>query len=362
MSYFQAEWNQVFLQNDLDDAVEEVGDTEEPQEQLMNQDEDKQNSTDDDEEVGDTEEPQKQLVNQDEDKQNSNKFQALSTVYYDSSSSTEEVKKSDKNLMEVDEDEDEPARPDPTIKFKFEVIMFRTRSCHRGIQSFNGPCPVLAIMNTLLLTGRCEFTPPNLPVELSYSDLMNVHISPHLWLDRITNLVATTLAKIPSGLMVNSKFNDVDSFHDNCAAFQLFRALKIQFFHTLVVPEFKDQDFETVTSDFDVAQQLESDYPKLYSQLGVYTLYQKMKAGLVAVLFHSNHFWTIYKRPEDNIIYQLITHTAMTRKNVIWQTFNPSQEMFLDSPIFVDASFVATNNCRRKALDRFRATFADVMQ
>lgn len=87
------------------------------------------------------------------------------------------------------------------------------------LQNENGPCPLLALCNVLILTGRIKITPGQTDVSSTYlTDLLGTHLLELHKTNRLTdwekaNLehnIQDTMAifpKLQTGLDVNVKFN-----------------------------------------------------------------------------------------------------------------------------------------------------------
>ena len=278
---------------------------------------------------------------------------------YKSSSDSGDAKMSDKrdDEMEVDvDDDDDCSRTSSSEMYHFTAFKFQQRICHRSIQQFEGPCPMLAMMNALLLQGRLRFDlAPGVPVLLSFETMIHNYLGTLLSQNFDFATLGRTLRTMKSGMYVNLRFQDVDMFDANCTAFQLFRAFNLPLFHTFMAPEYQKDSFEERTSNLEAAQRLRHQYEGLYSEKGIKRVYQKMQAGTVAVLFHRSHFWTIYKRSQDNVVYQLVTQANFVKEHVVWMTFNPRRAIFPSPPIFVDADFNASNGIRSNELIQFRS-------
>jgi len=232
-------------------------------------------------------------------------------------------------------------------------IGFNKSKCAVITQNENGPCPLLSIVNVLLLRGKlalpegCEVisagqlleyladlllsSDPDLPREerLDYQHNMNDAIA--------------ILPKLQTGLDVNVKFTGVKHFEytPECIIFDL---LNISLYHGwLVDPQMPDialavnsmsynqlvekiitqkcsTDSSLVTQSL-VAQQFLEESASQLTYHGLCELNTTMKDGQLAVFFRNNHFSTLYKQVGE--LFLLVTDQGfLNQTRVVWETLS----------------------------------------
>lgn len=257
------------------------------------------------------------------------------------------------------------------------------------LQDENGPCPLLAIVNTLLLKEDIEARTVRLasPSEdngsmhktqairnvLQSGDNNTVTMN-HLvgtlvdYLRSFSGLDSATITVVESHLpaLVSGLDVDLNLTDGTCSneglAHQLFEAFGIQFVHgwcrepdtgTASDAVFNDlqtydalQDFQLREST-EVAAEVQEWLLANGTQLTTYGLKkldQLMSADLVSVFFRNNHFSTLYKGT-DHDFYLLITDREFGKhEKYVWQSLNSvsgGEDLFFTGdllPIFEDAT------------------------
>ncbi|KAG8198506.1 hypothetical protein JTE90_017372 [Oedothorax gibbosus] len=234
-------------------------------------------------------------------------------------------------------------------------------------QNENGPCPLIAITNVLIMKDRVKV--PNLVDFVTTENLMeylgncllesipkNVPKGTQLNFEQNMNDAMAVLPKLQTGLDVNVKFTGISDFEytPECIIFDL---LRIPLYHGwLVDPQMSEvmsavgkcsynQLVEKIInakccSDVDkVSEALvaENFLERTASQLtyhGLCELTSKLKDDELCVLFRNNHFSSLVKH--KNCLYQLVTDQGFVNENVVWETLNNIE----GDGQFVDSNFV----------------------
>ncbi|XP_035223288.1 ubiquitin carboxyl-terminal hydrolase MINDY-2-like, partial [Stegodyphus dumicola] len=234
-------------------------------------------------------------------------------------------------------------------------------------QNENGPCPLIAIINVLIMKGR--ITLPSLVDFVTTENLMeylgdcildsipkNIPEGTQLNYEQNMHDAMAVLPKLQTGLDVNVKFTGISDFEytPECIIFDL---LRIPLYHGwLIDPQMTDvvkavgkcsynQLVEKIINsksslDADQATEAlvaENFLEKTASQLtyhGLCELASHLKEDELCVLFRNNHFSSLIKH--KNCLYQLVTDQGFLNENVVWETLNNIE----GDGQFVDSSFV----------------------
>lgn len=251
--------------------------------------------------------------------------------------------------------------------YHLKWIHFKSKKVPVITQNENGPCPLLAIMNVLLLQGRVTLesgleliTSEQLMDHLDECILENVPktASEDVQLNYQQNMQdgMAVIHKLQTGLDVNVRFTGVQHFEytTECIIFDL---LGISLYHGwLVDPQSHDivsaigmcsynQLVEKIivqkTSEdiklFTEATIAENFLEKTASQLtyhGLCELSTTVKEGELCVFFRNNHFSTLYRH--KNELFLLVTDQGFLNEcNVVWETLSSVE----GDCYFVDAEF-----------------------
>lgn len=224
------------------------------------------------------------------------------------------------------------------------------------MQSINGPCPLIAIMNVLLLREKVKL--PSMLEQITESQLLayigesimdsvpaDAKNDEDILLNMEQNIhdAIEILPKLKTGLDVNIRFTGITDFEytPECIIFDLLRiplyhgwlsdpdlielqnAIGKQSYNQLVdniITNKASQDPDTSTRVLLAEEFLE----KTASQLtlhGLNELRTKIKDNEIGILFRNNHFLTLFKRESE--IYTLVTdHGYLTEDNIIWETLD----------------------------------------
>ncbi|XP_060587942.1 ubiquitin carboxyl-terminal hydrolase MINDY-1-like [Ruditapes philippinarum] len=223
-------------------------------------------------------------------------------------------------------------------------------------QNENGPCPLLALINVLLLQNRVTLparteiiSAGQLMAHLGDCVLQNVPgedgVSTHSRLNFEQNMgdAMAVMYKLQTGLDVNVKFTGVRDFEytSECIIFDL---LQISLYHGWLVDPQNSTEVEALGKCSynqlveKIIVQKTSDQPDLVSQAlvaeeflensasqltyhGLCELCTQLKEDELAVLFRNNHFTTLYRHKGE--LFQLVTDQGFLQEsNVVWETLS----------------------------------------
>ncbi|KAF8566620.1 hypothetical protein P879_08463 [Paragonimus westermani] len=249
--------------------------------------------------------------------------------------------------------------------YHIKWIRFRGGSRPIVTQNENGPCPMIAIANVLLLRGTMNIPEGSevLTGQRLVSLLSEILLSPPcLESEQLLNYettVSDALNLFPSlqtGLDINVRFTGVSAF-EFTPALSIFDLFKIPLYHGwLVEPE--DTALNSIVGGRSYNQLAEriielkaSADPELKNQgalaedfldqtasqltyHGLCELSSTVSEGQLAVFFRNNHFNTIFKN--DGRIYVLVTDMGLINEpNIVWEALEDVD----GNTQFVDSSF-----------------------
>nr|GLL49297.1 ubiquitin carboxyl-terminal hydrolase MINDY-1-like [Ipomoea trifida] len=160
-----------------------------------------------------------------------------------------------RKMFRYSSSDDDSSSPDEPGKkwYKMKVIQFMGRTTPIVLQNDNGPCPLLAICNILLLTNRLELS-PDVP-EVSQQKLVslvakrlkystsNVNDKDAEYVknqqQKVTDAI-DLLPRLATGLIVNTKFERIGDF-EYTGELAIFELLDIPLYHGWIVDP-KDHD------------------------------------------------------------------------------------------------------------------------
>lgn len=257
-----------------------------------------------------------------------------------------------------------PPPPDSTV-YHVKWIKWKDNKVSIIMQNENGPCPLIAIMNVLILKGKVQLPPM---IEMITADQLmdylgdcileytpkNISEGAQLNYEQNMHDAMAVLPKLQTGLDVNVKFSGVSDFEytPECIIFDL---LNIPLFHGwLVDPQLHDvvsavgnssynQLVERIITDKASPNEevvtraliAESFLERAASQLtyhGLCELNAAIRDEELCVLFRNNHFSTILKHKHE--LFQLVTDQGfLTESTVIWETLSniDGDGQFVDS-------------------------------
>jgi len=227
------------------------------------------------------------------------------------------------------------------------------------MQNVNGPCPLLALINVLLLSNKIEVgrSKENVSFEYLCTQLATVLLQSEssrefnneeekLNYQANINDAITVLPKLSSGIDVNVQFKNVDSF-ESTQQLAVFETLHVPLYHGWL-PDPQDKStfdvidgksynkiLDTIISskgseDSEVVKEgliSEAFLDSTMSQLtyyGITRINETMRNHQLAILFRNNHFLTIYKHQEQ--LFTLVTdHGYIEKKHIVWETLSDVQ-------------------------------------
>lgn len=237
-------------------------------------------------------------------------------------------------------------------------------------QNNNGPCPLLAIVNVMILKG--QITLPADRTEITGGELVLVvgnalfdqprnslpsEMRRHV--EQNTEDAISILHKLLTGLDVNVKFSGVRDF-EFTGELCVFDLLGIMLYHGWVIDPsseaaaiindlsynqltnnifaWREEAIRTNNNDLLVKAMLCEEFmTNSGSQLTIHGLFElgsALEREEIAVLFRNNHFSTIYKRGDQ--LYQLLTDQGFLHENMVWETLNDVDATFSE---FVNGIF-----------------------
>ena len=245
------------------------------------------------------------------------------------------------------------------------------------LQGANGPCPLLAICNILLLRG--QLTLPLNSRDIDFDTLIH-HVADILLSDgqqSAVNDAMSLLGKLNEGMDVNIRFTAVDAFeHGKETA--VLDALGIRLFHAWIISEddftvypylspltyndavekvamyeetkaraietghFEIPDRERYEIGEIIAKWLESTSGQITSD-GIIGVNSEMKNGELAIFFRNNHFSVIHKRSDR--LYALVTDLGYAKTSVMWE----SVDQLDGDTLYLDTNFLPIRGETRPA-------------
>ncbi|KAK2718523.1 ubiquitin carboxyl-terminal hydrolase MINDY-1-like isoform X1 [Artemia franciscana] len=233
-------------------------------------------------------------------------------------------------------------------------------------QNANGPCPLLAIVNVLLLKRQIDFAPGTEIVtsekllELIGNFILenvpkNIGDAAENYEQNLSDVLAI-LPKLQSGIDVNVKFTSVSDF-EFTPELALFDLVQIKLFHGWVIDREQLEEVKAVgkrsynqlvemiisskcgdKQDCLNAEIAEAFLEQTATQLtyqGLVDLTFTVQDDELAVFFRNNHFSTIYKT--NNQMFTLLTDQGFLKDDSnIWETLQDID----GSGIFVNSSFM----------------------
>ncbi|OWF47944.1 ubiquitin carboxyl-terminal hydrolase MINDY-1-like isoform X2 [Mizuhopecten yessoensis] len=286
--------------------------------------------------------------------------------------SAEAHPKTETEISELNEaGEGASASPSSTDGNVYHVkwIAYKNKEIPTITQNENGPCPLIAVMNVLLL--KCQVhLPPN--TEVITPDQLMTYIgncilenapktqdtSEAVQLNYQQNMhdAMAVIHKLQTGLDVNVRFTGVNDFEytPECIIFDL---LSIPLYHGwLVDPQEKDLITAIGTCSYNqlvekIISQRSSDKPETVTEAllcesfldgaaaqltyhGLCELNSVVKENQLCVFFRNNHFSTMYRH--QNELFLLVTDQGfLSERNVVWETLSNVE----GDGYFVDANF-----------------------
>ncbi|KAK9372709.1 uncharacterized protein V1513DRAFT_451325 [Lipomyces chichibuensis] len=256
----------------------------------------------------------------------------------------------------------------------------QTRESPIVLQNKNGPCPLLALVNTLILS-----TPPGQDSPLSRISTTRTEINALYLLELLGDLLLSSnvaeitdvnnvLSLLPSlhtGLNINPRF---DGTFEESEELALFRAFEVDLVHGWVSnPDdsyvhnalMKAASYEGAQSILvamsELSTKLDKGEPLTANELltmeygriiehflhqtatqlttfGLSFLSELLLPGSLAVFFRNDHFSTVYRHPDSKQIFMLVTDAGFSsHKNIVWESLN---DLTGSSSLFFNGMFV----------------------
>jgi len=262
---------------------------------------------------------------------------------------------------------------------------FKGRLYPRICQDKGGPCPLIAVCNVLILR-RILVIPQNMrsilfeQIVKELRRILNEKIrrlsfnsseKTALYLQQHQDLLEL-LPTLEEGLDVNVKFDGPEYFEytKNSSLFDMFdipcyhcwRADKQHQHYTLLkglsynemvdclTTELKDDATEEEKSELHIKQEayrtwLQETQHQITAK-GVEELHGKLRVGVFGILFRNNHFSTIYRSPQTQQIYSLVTDIGVVALDpaILWNTIDNLQ----GDDAFLDMNFRTLTQRRRQ--------------
>lgn len=231
------------------------------------------------------------------------------------------------------------------------------------LQDVNGPCPLIALVNTLLMKSEIKarnnqlndisndslleevvffkaflFNKTNITLKELLSRLGDLMIKFNHGKDVDLDKLLESLPLLHTGLSVNPDLTNGDFEHD--LALELFNIFDLDLCHgwivdpknstesndELVVKKFNElkyfdsiQDYLLSADDQPVRQWLDENSTQL-TQYGIKHLDERLQVDDFIIFFRNNHFNTLYKK-HDGDFYLLLTDSSFTKGSlIVWQS------------------------------------------
>lgn len=270
--------------------------------------------------------------------------------------------KEEAQVQTVSVQEERPKSPAPEVAMEVtsnpfyyvKWITFNQSRCPIITQEENGPCPLLSLMNLLLLRGKtslpdgCEVISSDELVEKLAEILLeampnNVSDNERLNYEQNINDAIALLPSIVKGLFVNIRFSGVTQF-EYTDSLVIFDLLNVPLYHgwvvdpqnkllaqavgnlsyneltTKTITDMSSDDEEKVRVALLTRQFLEESALQLTFH-GLCELNEKMRDGELAIMFRNNHFSTLYKQKGE--LFELMSDQGFLKESsVVWQTLS----------------------------------------
>eukprot|EP00924_Labyrinthula_sp_SR-Ha-C_P008107 snap_masked-scaffold_11-processed-gene-3.9-mRNA-1 protein AED:0.08 eAED:0.08 QI:0/-1/0/1/-1/1/1/0/379 len=269
--------------------------------------------------------------------------------------------KEDPKLVPIDNENPEKAEPiiprEPVnknegIQHRIKKLSFFNRTVSVCLQNENGPCPLLGIVNALVLRGAITINADYSQVSSTFLiDLvanyllevnqrtMNPTEESTKGIDDLHNKtlhdVIEILPTLQYGMDVNVKFSGIHSFEFN-SLISIFDMLDLNLFHSWVIspedPKFElikdlsyNQLVDLIVSSKDetkvfLLQEFLNETQSQITKYGLDLMKEKdkgIKERELCVVFRNNHFTTLFKYEGE--LYLLLTDFGYENEIVCWE-------------------------------------------
>ncbi len=249
------------------------------------------------------------------------------------------------------------------------------------MQSVNGPCPLLALVNALVLSTRhdaptalvqglnaAEHVSLDRLLDLVFEELMSAPGVEQRQLPDVTDLYAF-LRTLSSGMNVNPQFVapvlassssaalSADTF-DSTRELELYSTFSVPLLHgwlpspaelpVVAAFERSGRSYEEVQTlllrqdelesklsspdgltsteqqtllDLETIQAFLTRWPTQLSQHGLSVITEAVPPGRFAIVFRNDHFLTVYREPESRRLFSLVTDAGfLTHDEIVWES------------------------------------------
>ncbi|KAK9703472.1 hypothetical protein K7432_010713 [Basidiobolus ranarum] len=226
-------------------------------------------------------------------------------------------------------------------------------------QNENGPCPLLALCNVLLLRGDIKIQPADRPVvddeyltSLLGEYLLDLHSTESEDMSNFNNALAV-IPLLQRGLDVNVRFDNIRGF-ENTPELSMFEAFKVDLIHGWIVDPEEDwntykiltekcvnyntavdlvvkgdeaekdtnlsiDEKDAIVHEALVVRQFLENTATQLTYHGLLAISTTLPQNHLSVLFRNNHFSTLYKRA-DGELYTLVTDAGfLDSPNAGWE-------------------------------------------
>jgi len=240
------------------------------------------------------------------------------------------------------------------IKYDVKWIDWNNQKTAIIMQNQNGPCPLISLMNVLLLSNRVEipsgknnvtseFVLAKLGDSLLDKNLDYLSQDEQINFEHSISDAMSIFPKLQTGIDVNIKFTTVDSF-EYTQDLNIFDVFRIPLYHGWL-PDPQDQNLFELINDVSYNQLVEriissqdhlnpvkiqegllckeflENTASQLTEFGVISIHEKMLNHQLAILFRNNHFSVIYKHKME--LFTLVTDKGYLRKsNIVWETLS----------------------------------------
>lgn len=250
------------------------------------------------------------------------------------------------------------------------------RKTHIVLQNENGPCPLLALCNALLLRGDATITPKEgVSLIITNAELSNLVTNRMLNVasqmatpDAVeqavirASVISDEIKRLEVGLDVNVGFKSVDDFEGGglVDAFSLSQVRLLHgwlpavgFVTELIAGRRYNELVSAIVSEEEAVKLMPvrmflQDAGNQLTNTGIELLRKAIAEHEIAVLFRNNHFATITKHAD--MLYSLVTDVGYEReRNIVWELLGDTRQSRSE---FFSGDFVSTESSKRQeALD-----------
>lgn len=253
--------------------------------------------------------------------------------------------------------------------FRVKAISFFGNRKSILCQNENGPCPLLAIANVLVLRGMCHF-----PLHKEFVTLQELidtvadkclESSTKSWEGssedgraELLNSIFAILPILSRGLDVNIKFLHAEEF-EYTQELSVFDAFGIPLFHGWVLDpqdtatlqvigkqsynEMLVNSIQSTEKDKKIINNFLRETSSQLTYLGLLQINQNMQDHHLGVFFRNNHFSTVFKTGGQ--LYLLVTDIGyLEQENVVWELLDDITGYVILCCVFYDDVMLRLND------------------